>query len=255
MKISAVIITYNEEQNIGRCLDSLQEIADEIIVLDSHSTDQTQEICKLYSVQFHSQPFKGFIQQKNDAIALASNDFVLSIDADEAISNELKNSILGLKKQDIPQHTAYIVNRLTNYCGKWIRHSAWYPDYLIRIFDRRKCVFEGKYIHEKVVVPENDLIGKLSGDLLHYSYNSISEHIVRANKYTDLTALEAFEKGKKASLFSILVNPSVKFFRNYIIRLGFLDGYYGYTICRISAFATYLKYAKLRQLQKQKHNG
>ncbi len=249
-KISAVIITFNEERNIKQCLESLIDVVDEIIVLDSFSTDQTESICRLYNVRFYSQEFRGFIQQKNDAVALASHDFVFSIDADEVVSAELKQSILNLKKQETLIFDAYIINRLTNYCGKWIRHCAWYPDYLIRLFDRRKCSFQGQYIHEKVVIPENSVAEKLSGDLLHYSYNSISEHIARANKYTDLTALEAFEKGKKASMFSILINPSFKFFRNYILKLGFLDGYYGYTVCRISAFATYLKYAKLRQIQK-----
>ncbi len=250
VKISAVIITLNEEKNIERCLASLKGVVDEIVVLDSFSSDRTEEICRQYGVKFAQQKFRSFIRQKNDAVALASYDCIFSIDADEVVSPELKAAILAVKQKENPCD-AYSLNRLTNYCGKWIYHCGWYPDRLIRLFNRQKGSFQGNYIHEKVVLQEPATLADLEGHLWHYSYNSVSEHIFRANKYTDMTALEAFEKGKKAPLFKIWLNPQWKFIRDYFFKKGFLDGYSGYVVCRISAFATYLKYTKLRALHKK----
>lgn len=252
MKLSAVIITLNEAKNLPRCLDSIEKIADEIVVLDSLSTDNTKEICLERGVKFFEQKFAGYIKQKNDAAQKASNNWILNIDADEVLSEELQNSILEVKNQ--PKKDGYTLDRLTNYCGKWIRHCSWYPDKQLRLYDRTKGEFEGKYIHEKVVI-KSGKVGHLSGDMLHYSYTSIHQHIAQADKFTELTALEAFENGKKVGILGILIKPGFKFFRNYIIKLGFLDGYYGYVVCKISAFATYLKYTKLRELNKKKHDN
>jgi hypothetical protein len=175
-------------------------------------------------------------------------DHILSIDADEALSDELRRSILEVKEKWISD--GYEMNRLTNYCGSWIRHGSWYPDRKLRLFDRRKGSWSGE-IHEMI-----DLNGKkgfLRGDLLHYSYYSVSEHIRQANHFTDLTAKEAFSRGKKAGMLKVLFSPCIKFIRDYVFLLGFLDGYHGFLVCRVSAWATFLKYAKLRQLYRMKN--
>lgn len=250
-KLSAVIISLNEERNIGRCIDSLLGVADEIIVVDSGSTDKTEAISKEKGARFVFNEWKGYIEQKNFADGLAKYDYILSIDSDEALSNELRNSILKAKEHF--EADAYEMNRLTNYCGKWIRHGGWYPDRKLRIFNRIKFEWGGERIHEHMVRKvENTHVAMLEGDLLHYSYYDIAQHIAQANHFTDMTAALAFEKGKSASMIKIIFSPMVKFMRDYIIRLGFLDGYYGYVVCRISAQATFMKYAKLRQMRNDK---
>ena len=249
IRISVVIITFNEEKNIGRCLGSVQDIADEVMVVDSFSTDKTREICISFGVKFIENKWPGYIEQKNFGNKLAANDLILSLDADEALSEELRNSIIKVKEH--PTHDVYSMNRLTNYCGKWIRHGGWYPDRQTRLFDRRKGCWEGEMIHEKFVPEPGSVIGHLNGDLLHYSYDSIEGHVRQANHFTDLTASAAYKRGKRSSFWKICTRPAFKFLRDYIIKLGFLDGYYGYMVCRISAFATFLKYSKLRELHRQ----
>lgn len=244
--LSVVIITFNEERNIGRCLDSVKEIADDIVVIDSGSTDQTKEICLRNQARFISHPWQGFVETKNFANAQAKYPFILSLDADEALSDKLIESIKAAKSQKTEPTCS--MNRLTNYCGKWIRHCGWYPDRKIRLFNRDKARWTGMVIHETLSVDPDIKIQHLEGDLLHYSYYSIAGHVAQANRFTDLTAEEAFRKGKKSTLLHILIKPVVKFIRDYIFKLGFLDGYYGFIVCYISAQATFLKYAKIRQL-------
>jgi len=250
-KLSAVIITLNEERNIGRCIDSLKKVADDIIVVDSGSSDRTEAICKKKAVRFVYHKWEGYIEQKNFGNSLAEFPYILSIDADEAVSEELGRSIAAVK-ENFSAH-GYEMNRLTNYCGNWIRHGGWYPDRKLRLFHRDKFEWGGERIHENMVCKEEEArIERLSGDLLHYSYYSISQHIAQANHFTDMTAELAFEKGKNAGILKIIFSPMVKFIRDYIINMGFLDGYYGYVVCRISAQATFMKYAKVRQMRKEK---
>jgi len=250
-KLSAVIITLNEEKNIGRCIDSLKGVADEIIVVDSGSTDGTEDICREKEVRFEFNTWQGYIEQKNFANSLATHDYIFSIDADEALSEELRKSILEAKEQF--DADAYEMNRLTNYCGKWIRHGGWYPDRKLRLFHRDKYQWGGERIHEQMVNKDaNTRVSYLKGDLLHYSYYDIAQHISQANHFTNMTAALAVEKGKRAGMLKIILSPLIKFIRDYFIRLGFLDGYYGYVVCRISAQATFMKYAKIRQLRKDK---
>jgi len=252
-KISAVIITLNEERNIGRCIDSLAGIADEIVVVDSGSTDRTEEICKAGEVRFFFHAWEGYLEQKNHANALASHPWILSLDADEALSAELRESILSIKNN--LDFDGYDMNRLTNYCGKWIRHCGWYPDKKTRLFNREKFEWGGERIHEILYKKDKTAkIGLLTGDLHHYSYHSISEHIAQANHFTNLTASLAFDRGKKAGILKIIFSPVIKFIRDYFIKLGFLDGYYGYIVCRISAQATFMKYSKIRQFHKDRRN-
>ena len=223
-------------------------MVDEIVVVDSFSTDRTEEICRLKGARFFQHAWSGYAEQKNYANSLALHDTILSIDADEALSEELRDSILKVK--DNMLYDGYSMNRLTNYCGKWIRHGSWYPDRKIRIFDRRKGRWEGA-IHEEFIFEGQVKIQFLKGDLLHYSYFSIPDHIRQADHYTDITSKLAFDRGKRSNLVKIIFSPVIKSIRDYFLLLGFLDGYYGMVVCRISAKATFLKYVKLRRLQRR----
>lgn len=245
VRLSVVIITLNEERNIERCLQSVKTVADEIVVADSFSTDRTKEICLTHRVTFLENKWMGYAVQKNFAHQQCSNDWVLSLDADEALSKELSDSILEIKNGAAIPFCKF--NRLTNYCGQWIRHGDWYPDRKIRIYDRRKSCWEGT-IHEQLVFPVEDKIILLKGDCFHYSYYSISDHVRQMEKFTTLVANQAFEKRKRGNVFMVLLAPLYKFCKSYFIRLGFLDGYFGFVISRISAQATFLKYIKLREL-------
>lgn len=249
-EISVIIITLNEEKNIERCIRSVVEIADEIVVVDSFSTDKTEEICGRFDVRFIKHAFEGYIEQKNRALDQATYPYVLSLDADEALSDKLRDSILQIK--DNMDHDGYQFNRMTNYCGRWIKHSGWYPDKKLRLVDKRLARWTGINPHDKLEMKPGSRIQHLKGDLLHYSYYSISQHAAQANNFSDITARMLKARGKKSTIFNILCNPFLKFVRDYFINMGFLDGYYGYVICRISAHATFLKYAKLRQLRRNK---
>jgi len=248
IKLSVVIITYNEEANIERCLKAVLPIADEIVVVDSFSTDATEEICKRFSVKFISYKFEGHIQKKNYAITQASYPHVLSVDADEVLSEELTKSIAAVKENF--ECDGYDFNRLTNYCGKWVRHCGWYPDRKLRLFDSRKGKWTGENPHDRYELASGSLQKHIKGDLLHYSYYSIHQHINQVNKLTDIGALSDFNKKRNVSIFTVFFNPFWKFIKDYFIKLGFLDGYFGFVICVISAHASFVKYAKTRELYK-----
>ncbi len=246
-KLSVVIITFNEEKNIAVCLDSIQGIADDVVIVDSFSTDNTMSICKQYAVNFIQHTWEGYSATKNYANAQAKYDWILSLDADEAVSDELKQSILKAKEKT--ELTTYKFNRLTNYCGQWIKHCGWYPDAKTRIFDRRIIRWKGN-IHEQLT-GFKELAILLNGDCLHYSYHSVSEHEQQTEKFTTLSANDLFVKGKKSNFIKIYLSPVAKFIKSYIFQLGILDGYYGFMICKLSAYSTYLKYFKLQQLHKK----
>jgi glycosyltransferase involved in cell wall biosynthesis len=249
-EISVVIITLNEEHNIERCLLSVKEIADEIVVVDSFSTDRTKEICLKHGARFSCHPFEGYVEQKSYVITQASHDHILLIDADEALSEELRSSILSVKNNWT--HDGYNFNRLNSFCGRWIRHSGWYPDRKIRLFDRRKASVKGKNPHDEIVMAEGSTLKHLKGDLLHYTYLTVEDQIRQIDRFTGIQARDKFEQGRKASCLSIIFSPPYKFVRHYFFRLGFLDGYYGYLICRNMAYSTFLKHAKLKALWKMK---
>lgn len=249
-KISVVIITFNEAKNIGRCLDSVTDFADEIVVVDSFSTDETPAICRAAGAKFIQRPFEGHIQQKNFALAAAQHDFVLALDADEALSAPLQASVLAVLHHQAVPAPAYTMNRLTNYCGQWIWHSGWYPDRKLRLFDRRLGHWGGQNPHDRVEMKAPTKVTHLSGDLLHYSYYTVEEHWQRAARYADIAAQAMFEKGQRSTLLHRWINPAFKFFRNYFLKAGFLDGYAGWVICRIAAAETQWKYKKLNTLWK-----
>ncbi len=247
--VSVVIITFNEEHNIARCLDSVKGIADEIVIVDSFSKDKTKEICVSYGAKFIENKFEGHIQQKNFAITQAKYPHILSLDADEALDEKLRNSISEVKKNFV--HDGYYMNRLTNYCGKWVHHSGWYPDTKSRLWDSRKGQWAGINPHDKYELISGDSnTGKLQGDILHYSYYTIEEHYKQAEYFADIAAKSFFKMGKKATFFKLLINPIAKFLHHYIVHFGFLDGRTGFTIAKISAWSTYLKYRKLRELSR-----
>lgn len=248
ISLSVVIITFNEEKNIERCLKSVQNVADEIVVVDSFSTDRTKEICEKYKVKFLKNTFVGHIEQKNWAVLQANSNFILSLDADEALSNELEKSILEIKNKW--NFDGYFFNRLTNYCGKWIKHCGWYPDKKLRLFDRSKGKWAGNNPHDYFEMSVGTTTSFLKGDLLHYSYYSISQHIAQANKFSEIGAKSAFNNGRQISFIALILKPIWKFIRDYFFKAGFVDGYYGFVICKISAKATFLKCLKIRELKK-----
>lgn len=242
--LSAVIITYNEEANIGKCLQALAGIATEIVVIDSASTDRTCAIAASYGARVVQHDFEGFAAQKNYGAGLASHPWVLSLDADEVLSEELKAAIIAVMAK--PTHNAYYLRRCTNFCGSYIKHGSWYPDKQCRLWLKDKGSWQGT-IHERWRLHDGSKsYGTLSGDLLHYSFSSISDYMRMTERYTSLSAEEAYAKGKNVSLLKLVLGPKIKFFQDYILRLGFLDGYAGYVAYKLAANMAFVKYSKIR---------
>ena len=247
VKISCTIITYNEERNIEECLRSVEEIADEIIVVDSFSTDKTPEICKTFGVKFIQNPFDGHIQQKNFAMEQATYDYILSLDADERLSKEMAESIKRIKQNWTAN--GYRFNRLNNYSGAWLKH-CWYPDAKIRLWDRRTARWGGENPHDKVLMEKNDFKVE-KGDLIHYAYRTVNEHFEQTKKFAKIAAEAKFKEGKRINYIQhIILNPVIKFLRLYIFKLGFLDGYYGFVFSKMAANLNYMKYKELWKLKK-----
>jgi glycosyltransferase involved in cell wall biosynthesis len=245
VRLSVVIITFNEERNLARCLESVREVADEILVVDSSSSDNTVVIAAGYGARVIQHAFDGYGEQKNFATGQAANDWILSLDADEVLTPELIASIRQVKQG--PKYDVYRMPRLTNYCGQWIKHCGWYPDKQTRFYNRTKGAWQELRVHEYwKPTDEQAQYGLLAGDLLHYSFASVSEHVKKIEKYTELAALAAVERGKRVSLLKIWLSPWWHFVSEYYFRLGFLDGFYGYTICKLSAYAAFLKCTKIR---------
>ena len=252
MGLSAVIITLNEERNISRCIDSLVEITDEIIVIDSYSQDQTKSICENKGVRFIQKEWNGYAATKNDANSLATHDYILSIDADEEISDTLKKSIIVEKSKGF--QGVYSFNRKTNYCGKWIRFLGWYPDKKIRIFPKDNTKWQGNFVHEELKFDLPLTEHFLQGDLNHYSYYNHKEHRERADKYSILTAQKLFSDGKRVGALRPFVSAIGRFVSMFFLKLGFLEGSSGWMISKISAASNYVKYKELIRLQNIERN-
>src|ERR1035437_6319467 len=248
-KISVVIITFNEEKYVEQCIKSVELIADEIIVVDSFSFDRTKEICLEHEVRFIENSFKGYRDQKNFALTQASFDYVLSLDADEALSPELEKSILEVKK-DL-KYDGYKFNRLNSYCGRWINHTNLSPECKIRLFNRKKGQWGGFNIHEKLILDNPKNVHHLKGNLLHWLYDSYEESIEKMNSYTTIIAHEYFRQGYKSKTIRLLISPLWRFFQSYFLKGGFLDGYDGFIVSKLLATTCFLKYVKLRRLHIQ----
>lgn len=246
-KLSAAIITFNEEKNIGRCIDSLLPVADEIVVLDSFSTDKTISIAKEKGAVVYQQPFAGYLQQKNKAFQLASHQYILSLDADEALSNELADSIMKQKKSF--SHIAYEMNRCNVYCGQNIKHGLWYPDKKIRLFDKQQAYCGGLNPHDKIILSQDAPVHHLDGDLMHYTYTSLQEYRQRNDEVSTTAAQSLFAKGKKTNWIKIIGSPLWTFVNGYFFKAGFLDGATGWTIAINTTRQSFQKYYKLYKMQ------
>lgn len=247
MKISAVIITFNEEINIERCIDSVSEVADEIIIIDSYSKDRTKEICLKKGVTFIEHVFEGFIQKKNFGLTKATHDFVLSLDADEFLSAELQQSILSIKNN--PKAQAYTMNRLSSLGGKWIRSTDWYPDRKLRLWNKNIGKWGGYNPHDKVIINQGISISHLKGDLKHVAYRDTTQLLEKLVSYSDIYArTHAFQK--RVSAFKIFYKTTYSFFSNYILKGGIWDGYEGLIVSASTANGVLYKYAKLLELNR-----
>lgn len=250
VKLSAAIITFNEEANIKDCIDSLIDMVDEVIVVDSFSTDQTKEICSKYSkVKFSENPFHGHVQQKNHAIDICEGSWIISLDADERMTLELKESIEDFfRSENNEQYVGVKFPRLTYHIGKPIRHSGWYPNARYRLFKKGFAHWGGENPHDKIILNGQGCM--LKGDLIHYSFVDISDHVGTINAFSSIAAYVRFGKGRKFYIWRLLLKPIIKFIELYLIKKGFLDGMAGYIISVSSAYSTFLKEAKLYELDK-----
>jgi glycosyltransferase involved in cell wall biosynthesis len=249
--LSAVIITFNEENNILRCIQSLKMVADEILVMDSFSTDQTKSIAVSQGVRFIEQEFLGYGAQKNAAVAASRYDYVLNLDADEFLSQELSESI---RKEKEAGFTAdyYTTNRLNKYRGQWIKHGTWYPDKKIRLYNRRKGFWSDSLVHEEVIMTPGTVQKHLRGDIMHHAYETEEQHRKKNEKYSTLSAQSMWSKGRKISRVNLVTNPAWAFIHSYLVKLGMLDGVNGFRIARNIAWLNYMKNAKLLAMQKQR---
>lgn len=248
-KISCVIITFNEEENIRRCLQAVSW-CDEIVVVDSGSNDDTLKICEEFNCRIHHNDFKGYGEQKRYAVSLAENDWILNVDSDEVVTEELKNEILAeLNKEKISVNGFYIPRSLF-FLGKRFKHGKESKEYYLRLFNKRHGNFSEDKVHEGVIVQGTDK--KLKGELLHYSYNSIHQYFEKFNNYTTQAARELFEKGKRRSLFLTIIGFPVYFFKNYFLNRNFLNGWQGFLWALFSSWYPVVKYSKLWALWKKK---
>ncbi len=244
MKISATIIACDEERRIARAIESLR-CCDEIIVADSGSVDRTVEIASQLGARVIESPWQGYARQKNLAAEKAEHDWILSLDADEALSEALEGEIWQLKKKG-PEHDAYTVPRMAQYLGRWIQHSGWYPGRKVRLYDRRKARWVGEFVHESVKV--DGRVGELKSNLLHFTCDSLSEHLKTMDRYTTLAAQELVARKQRVGWGNLVLEPPWAFLRTYILQGGYLDGFEGLTIAYMGALYTFLKYAKARNM-------
>lgn len=243
MKISATVITRNEEKNIAACLESLQFV-DEIIVVDSGSSDRTEEICRSHpKVRFFSNPWPGYGQQKNIAADYANNDWILNLDADERVTPELQKAI---KDFDCNSFSVARIARENYFGDRWIKHCGWYPDYTHRLYNRRCSRFSERLVHE--TLEHDDRVVTLVGNLRHYTYADVSDYLRRMDSYSSLASRELYNSGKSAGPFSLLFKPAATFIKMYIIRKGFLEGSFGLVLSLLYAQYTFCKYIKLAEL-------
>jgi glycosyltransferase involved in cell wall biosynthesis len=245
--ISGVIISYNEEHNIERCIRSMHGLVDEVLLVDSYSTDNTVKLALALGARVIKQKFLGYVAQKDFAMRNAKYDWVLSLDADEAISEELKQS---LNKIDVlsAHFSGYIMNRRNWYCERWIKYAGWYPDRKLRLWDKRNGKWGGVDPHDKVFLDHGKQSIRLNGDILHYTCMSVKDHLEQTKKFAKVSSLAMHKSGLNASYLNVILSPLVRFTRDYIIKLGILEGYLGLILCVINAYGVYLKYNMLKSI-------
>lgn len=246
LKITAFIITKNESTKILDCLISLNWV-DEIVVVDDFSTDNTPDICKEFGVAFHQHIFSSFRDQKALAMSLASYDWVLELDADERVSDEMKNAILALTADDYKRYDCYNFKRKTRFWGKWIQHSSFYPDYKARLYCRTRGAWNDSSVHERFI--PNGLTKKLDGDILHEQDLDLLTYLQRIARYANMSASDYYNNGRRAKWHHISIRPAITFLQRYFIRLGFLDGVQGFVISVMGALGTFIKYMRLYEIQ------
>jgi glycosyltransferase involved in cell wall biosynthesis len=246
MKISATIITLNERKHLARCLESLRNVADDVVVVDSGSEDETLNIAEQYQASTYVRAWTNYSEQKNYAASVAKYDWILSLDADECVSSHLRNALHNLKKHEADA-AAFAFPRKAFYLGRWIEHCGWYPDYKIRLYRRDKARWTGAYVHESLHV--EGLVVRLDGDLLHYTCESISEHLERLDRYTTLAASDLYQRGKRCRLWSLTGSPLAAFLKTYWLKQGFRDGVQGLVIACFAGYYNFAKHAKLWELE------
>ena len=249
--VSAIVVCFNEEDRIADCLESVRW-CDEIVVVDSFSTDRTAEICRRYADRFVQQEWAGYRDQKAFAHSLATRDWVLVVDADERVTLELRQEIIDALNRDGQAYAGYAVPRLVYFLRRWWRRGGWYPDYGVRLFRRERASWGGTDPHEEIIV--DGRICRLKNPLHHYSYRNMDDHIQRINRYTSLSSRELKKEGEGWRRSDALLRPAVRFFRFYILERGFLEGFAGFYVALTAAFYVFLKYAKLWELEIEEKN-
>ena len=239
--LTLAVITLNEEANIERCLRSV-DFVDDIVVVDSGSTDRTVEIAEQCGARVFVEKWRGYRAQKARATELAKNHWVLSLDADEALSEELSQEIQKLFLKEKPPCSAYRIPRISYHLGRWIRHGGWYPDYQLRLFDKSRSRWAEGHVHERI---ETEKLGTLTNDMKHWVFKDLSDNVDTNNEYSSLGAKDLEERGKRFSLFKLIFKPWGKFLETYIVKRGFLDGLPGFIIAVGASYSMFLKFAKL----------
>jgi glycosyltransferase involved in cell wall biosynthesis len=248
---SVVIITKNEAANIQACLEPLLPLSDDVLVIDSGSTDGTRKIARNLGARVLETQWQGYAATKNWGNAQANYPWILSIDADEVLSEDLVQSLQNWQPQP---ETVFFLDRITNYCGTWVHHSGWYPDWKPRLFNRNEVHWRGEYVHETLTWPDSFQTEKLAGKLLHYSYRTQQDHWDRMERYAQLSAQELFSRGKKPTWVKRHLSPAFRFFRTWVIKQGWRDGRTGWTISRRNAYLVRRRYQLLQQLYREGHS-
>ncbi len=248
---SVVIITLNEADQIASCLEPLRRVTDDIVIVDALSQDETAKICRNMGGRVFEKAWVNYSENKNFGNQQAKYDWILSIDADEVLSEELIQTLLHLKLEN---GKVYALDRISSFCGKWIRHGAWYPDWKPRLFNKKEISWTGDFVHEKLNIPEGHVVIRLPGKLWHNSCKSEGAYKKRLKKYAQLAGKELFKKDKKANISRQLGGTIFRFVRDYFLRKGFLDGKEGFKIARLNAWVVFEKYRILRELRRNNQN-
>jgi len=246
--LSACVIACDEEDRLGDCLSSLRW-CDELLVIDSHSTDRTREVAAAAGARVIERDWPGHVAQKEFAIREARHDWVLCIDADERVSPELEKEIVALRDAGFADAAGYTLSRISNYLGRWIRHGTWYPDIKLRLFDRRRGRWTGRDPHDRVEV--DGPVVRLRGELRHFPYRNLEDHLTTIDRYTTIMARGLHAEGRRARLSDMVLRPPARFFVYYVLRGGWLDGWRGLLMASLAAHYVRIKYAKLWMLDRE----